>query len=41
MFVKLKKSAKLISSFIITNIFMPVAVYHLGKDLYNVWEEKK
>ena len=34
---KTKKSAILISHFVIVNLFLPVAIYHLGQDLYTVW----
>ena len=37
MIQKGRKSAILIGHFIIVNLFLPVAIYHLGQDLYTVW----
>jgi len=40
MLEKGKKSTLLIGSFIITNLFLPLALYRLGVDLYSVWFKK-
>jgi hypothetical protein len=34
---KTQRSAELIGHFILTNVFLPLVMYQLGKDLYEVW----
>jgi hypothetical protein len=40
MLEKSKKSAILIGHFILTNVFLPLMMFQLGKDLYDVWFKK-
>ena len=40
MLEKSKKSAILIGHFVLVNLFLPVAIYHLGQDLYSIWFRK-
>lgn len=37
MLKKTQKSAELIGHFVITNLFLPLTMYQLGKELYDIW----
>jgi hypothetical protein len=40
MFDKVKKSCHLTTTFILTNLLIPVAIVFYTKDLYDIWFKK-